>query len=499
VRRSRARRATRSAALAIGIVAVVLAAAACAPKREVTGWVPYWNTDAGRATVEAQRDLLSEVSPFWFRATSATALVSDEPPAEQATVVAAARAGNIPVIPAVRDGMPARAMAAVLADPAQRAAHVAALVKLVEANGYAGIDLDYEQFAFSDGTSTWAATRPTWVQFVADLGAQLHARARLLTVTTPPIYNGTRAPGSGYWVYDWAGIAPHVDRLRIMSYDYSFSAPGPISPIWWVDQIVAYAVKVVPPSKIQIGVPTYGRSWVTGITGTCPVGANTARFDVRMVNAPALVQQKHAVPVRDGRSGELTFTYIDTFTGAPPPPTTVPGGTTVAPPAQVTCQVARRVWYPDTASVLAHARIVGAYGISGLAQWSLGFEAADQWPALRDHAGTLPHPAGVDPIGALEGTKAGSKRITVSGWGLDPETDLPVRVAISTASTRQIVLANAPRTDIAQRYPGAGPFHGFAATVPAPPGAGFVCLEVLGVGAGVATRGVTCANVAVPA
>ena len=54
-------------------------------------------------------------------------------------------------VPAVRDGMPARAMAALLADPAQRAAHVAALVDLVESNGYAGIDLDYEQFALADG------------------------------------------------------------------------------------------------------------------------------------------------------------------------------------------------------------------------------------------------------------------------------------------------------------------------------------------------------------
>ena len=109
--------------------------------------MPYWSTDTGRATIQSAGDLLSEVSPFWFRATGATTLVSDEPADDQAAVVAEAKAANIPLIPTVRDGMPAGGMAAVLADPAQRAAHVATLVHLVQANGYAGIDLDYEQFA----------------------------------------------------------------------------------------------------------------------------------------------------------------------------------------------------------------------------------------------------------------------------------------------------------------------------------------------------------------
>ena len=192
---------------------------------------------------------MSEVSPFWFRATGADSIVSDEPAGEQAAVVQQASAANLPLIPAVRDGMPARAMAALLADPAQRGRHVAALVRLVETNGYAGIDLDYEQFAFADGTASWASTRPAWVAFVSELGAALHSRAKLLTVTTPPIYNGTRAAGSGYWVYDWAGIANHIDRLRIMAYDFSFSPAGPMAPLWWVQQIVAHAVKVVRPGQ----------------------------------------------------------------------------------------------------------------------------------------------------------------------------------------------------------------------------------------------------------
>ncbi|HEY8061075.1 MAG TPA: glycosyl hydrolase family 18 protein, partial [Acidimicrobiales bacterium] len=331
----------------------------------------------------------------------------------------------------------------------------------------------------------------------AELGAALHARARLLTVTTPPIYSSSRAPGTGYWVYDWAAIAPHVDRLRIMAYEFSSSSPGPMAPLWWVRRIVSYAVTVVPPAKIQIGAPTYGRDFVVGVAGTCPNGVFPARADVRNSRTATLVAQKAAIPVRDGPSGEMTFSYVDTFTGPPPPATTIPGGTTVPPPAQVTCQVARTVWYPDTESMMGKARLVGEFGISGLAQWALGFEDPAQWQPVRDYAATLPHPGGTDPIGVIEAVQPGPGLVIVGGWAFDPETDLPVQVAVTTAAGRSLLLANGARPDVAQAYPGAGPFHGFGSPIAAPPGRQAVCLDALGVGAGARTARIGCVTVTV--
>ena len=51
-----------------------------------------------------------------------------------------------------------------------------------------GIDLDYEQFAFADGSASWAATRPNWVAFVTELADELHADDRTLTVSIPPVW-----------------------------------------------------------------------------------------------------------------------------------------------------------------------------------------------------------------------------------------------------------------------------------------------------------------------
>ena len=103
-----------------------------------------------------------------------------------------------------------------MSKPKKRAKLVDRMVTLAVAEGYAGLDLDFEKFAFSDGSSTWATTRPNWVTFVKELGTALHAQGKELAATTPPLCSMGGACGTrnGYWVYDWKGIAPYVDRLR---------------------------------------------------------------------------------------------------------------------------------------------------------------------------------------------------------------------------------------------------------------------------------------------
>ena len=117
--------------------------------------------------------------------------------------------------------MPPGDMAALLADPAQRARHVEALAEFAEEGDYAGLDIDYEQFAFADDRSTWTTTRPSWVAFITELAERLHADGRTLTVSIPPVYDAGRTADSGYWVYDYAshrpGGRPHPrDGLRLL-------------------------------------------------------------------------------------------------------------------------------------------------------------------------------------------------------------------------------------------------------------------------------------------
>ena len=103
-------------------------------------------------------------------------------------------------------------------------------------------------------------------------------------------------------------------------------------------------------------------------------------------------------------SGEMKFTYDETFTGTrtatiPAPVYVAPAtrANTVGPaergalkPAlrlnpgatQVTCTVRRTVFYPDTAAVVQRARAALAAGTAGIAIWALGYETPDLWTEL---------------------------------------------------------------------------------------------------------------------
>jgi hypothetical protein len=159
--------------------------------------------------------------------------------------------------------------------------------------------------------------------------------------------------------------------------------------------------------------------------------------------------------------------------------------------------VARTVYYPDPIAVIDRAGLVGKYGISGVAEWALGFEDPAQWHPLRDYVSSLSRPGGSDPTGRVEGVQAGSSQVTVGGWALDPEADLPITVTVTVGGVRTPVLARDERPDIAAAYAGAGPFHGFTTVVSAPPGTQTVCVDAHGLGSGVPTISLGCSAVTV--
>jgi spore germination protein YaaH len=347
-------------------------ATAPAPRRIVTGWLPYWSTSTSTAALLANKDLFTDASPFWFTATSAATISPELDAATRTSVTARVHAAGVAVYPTVTDGLPAHRMAAVLANPTSRTQHVNALLAVVGAGGYDGIDLDYEKFAFTDGSSTWASTRPSWVAFIAQLGDALHSRGKKLTVDVPYM----TSPTTGYWVYDYAQIGPFVDRLRIMTYDFSFSHAGPIAPISWVRSVAAFAVTQVAASKVQIGVPTYGRDWPSSTTG-CPVDNLPRKTSYTATQAAALAASLKVATVWNTTYDERTFSYPRTYTGHS------------ASGTSASCRITRTVWYDDRGAVLARAHLVGAYHLGGIALWTVGGEDAGQWPLLRSYATTI--------------------------------------------------------------------------------------------------------------
>lgn len=331
-------------------------------------WVPYWVAERATVDLRSRAELLREVSPFWFQATGATTIGVD-PNASSTTTdafLAEARSTRLRIVPSVIDAMPAGGMAAVLADPATRTQHVDALVAFVDDGDFDGLDLDYEQFAFADGRSTWAATRPNWVAFVTELAGRLRERGHTLTVSIPPVYDDGRSDDSGYWVYDYGAIAPVVDRIRVMAYDYSTSTPGPVAPIDFVSRVARGAVEASgAPEKLVLGIPLYGYNWPVSTTGTCPEGQDVGRTSVTAATVAELVQRRSGNPVHDPATGEWSFTYQLTVSDA-----------------TTSCTQTREVHYLDGEGARQRIQIAREAQFGGVSLWALGFDDDAAWAAI---------------------------------------------------------------------------------------------------------------------
>lgn len=378
----------------------------------VSGWLPDWEGSEARIGFAAAPGLFVDGSPFSFAATGVTTFSLSGSEATLANHVAAIRAAGARVLPSITDGVTSSstkgAMSALLQDPAARAQHVQAIVQLVVGRGFDGIDLDYEDFAFTDGKTSWTATKPAWAAFIRELGDALHQNGKLLSMTVPPVW---RDGAAGYPVYGWndpaMAMMPYLDRLRLMVYDWSVGQPGPVGPLTWMRDVVSTTKNAIGADqmyKVQLGVNTYGRSWATVISGTCPGNANLGTRSVQMSALGAIVAAHGST--RDPDFDELKITWTESFTGTAngstqmPTPVYVPPATrantvtaadaTPLMPAlrlnptgqQVTCTVRRTVWAPDINSVVNRARLALDSGTGGIVVWAMGYEDPALWPAL---------------------------------------------------------------------------------------------------------------------
>ena len=363
-------------ALVVGIVPSTQAIADNPPRKILTGWIPYYSIKTSLPAAINNSDLIKEVMPFWytlkFNGKTNSAVVTDlytpaNPSIPMAQTVGALRNAGFSLIPTITDGTDKGVLAGLLAKPAARKQIVETITAMVVSNNYDGVDLDFEGFAFVDGNATWSKTAPLWTAFVKELSVSLRAQKKILSVSTPYVLDPA-GPQKGYFVYAWAAIASSIDRLRIMTYDYSVSKVGPLGPITWTERTLQYAVSVMPASKVYIGIAGYGRDWVTSVSGVCPAnvasvikgGAKAATFVMR--DAQTLAASYGVTPVFNEQFGEMTFSYQKTYNG------------TTAAGLATSCTAQRTAWYQDPRAFALRAALVDKYRLGGISQWTLGME-----------------------------------------------------------------------------------------------------------------------------
>jgi len=152
--------------------------------------------------------------------------------------------------------------------------------------------------------------------------------------------------------WEYARIATIVDRVVIMAYDehWSTSAPGPIASLPWCTNVVDFAKTAIPPQKIIMGLPLYGRAWQDKQL------ARALRFE----NVRGLVEATGSTPEYAAERGP-SFSYAQT--------------------------VVVTVFYDDTRSLLEKLGLYQARDVPAVSFWRIGQGPPELWSSIDLEAG----------------------------------------------------------------------------------------------------------------
>lgn len=126
------------------------------------------------------------------------------------------------------------------------------------------IEIDMEKTTSKDGQDFQLANLLARVKNEVCIPLGLDLRVNLFAMTGEyiPSYYGWHNYSTIAAATDKYGRQA-VDEFQLMTYDFSWggSAPGPSTPLWWLEQVLEHVANVLPPHKTFIGNAGYGRRW----------------------------------------------------------------------------------------------------------------------------------------------------------------------------------------------------------------------------------------------
>jgi spore germination protein YaaH len=219
----------------------------------VTGFFVNWD-DSSMSSLKQNLDGLDMVIAEWLHlADDNGSLLEDDPNRQaQVTEYIRLRHPDFPIIPLVNNwngkAWEVDKLSHMLADPAARKRTIEQLVTYVERQHFAGISIDFENIAVK--------AQPNFQRFVTELYAVLNPKGLSLSVNVP----------ADNPAFDYRNLARKVDYLILMLYDehWSTGAPGPISSLPWLAEVLHQRQRDVPAQKMIVAIGNYAYDWEVG-------------------------------------------------------------------------------------------------------------------------------------------------------------------------------------------------------------------------------------------
>lgn len=221
-----------------------------------------------------------------------------------------------------------------LRDATARSALIENLAQTLAAQGFAGVDIDFEYIPAEDAAA--------YADFVRAVRARLEPMGYTVMVALAPKTSAGQ-PGLLYEAHDYAALGAAADDVLLMTYEwgYALSEPMAVAPLDKVEQVVRFAVSQIPPDKIFLGMPNYGYDWtlpyIKGQSRARSLGNVQATEQAVQVGAPirfdTVAQSPHYNYWRERAEHE--------------------------------------VWFEDARSVQAKLLLAGEYQLRGVSIWNI--------------------------------------------------------------------------------------------------------------------------------
>ncbi|WP_459500664.1 glycosyltransferase [Bacillus sp. C1] len=321
--------------------------------KEVYGFYVNWDENS-TASLKENIDSLTMLVPEWYHLKADLTISSEIKP----DIVKLAKKNDVKIMPLLTNftqkasGPDSELIHKLLNAPDHvKTKFINDLVKRIEENQFAGINIDFESIPEGD--------RDKLTNFMKELTTVFHKHHLLVTQDVP----------ANDKAFDYGALAKLIDRMIVMMYDehYGAGTPGPIASNKWFEHTLNKLD--IPSDKLIVAFGNYGYDWE--VKGGKPAKSLTFSEVMTMAHDSNIKIQW------DKSSGNPYFRYKKGVKE-------------------------HTAWFLDGVTLYNQVKIAMNNNAKGFALWRLGAEDPTVWKALKNPIEVQKNPDALHKITSLD-------------------------------------------------------------------------------------------------